>query len=78
MIWSRGVNPGGFGGHDPPEFGLWVVGVAGWVVDGSWNIIICYHVQEVCSKVVTFEEKYRVICSEVAVNEQFCLENRIF
>ena len=28
------------------------------VVDGSWNIIVPYHVQEVCSKVVTFEEKY--------------------
>jgi len=27
------------------------------VVGGSLNIIISYHVQEVCSKVVTFEEK---------------------
>jgi len=27
------------------------------VVNGSWNIIIPYYVQEVCSKVVTFEEK---------------------
>ena len=27
------------------------------IVDGSLNIIISYHVQEVCSKVVTFEEK---------------------
>jgi len=25
---------------------------------GSSNIIISYHVQEICSKVVTFEEKY--------------------
>jgi len=31
-------------------------GVVG-IVDGSENIIISYHVQEVCSKVVTFEEK---------------------
>jgi len=28
--------------------GLW------GALDGSWNIIISYHVQEVCSKVVTF------------------------
>jgi len=27
--------------------GLW--GVAGWVVYGSWNIIIYYHLQEVWS-----------------------------
>jgi len=26
------------------------------VVDGSWYIIISYHVQEVCLKVATFEE----------------------
>jgi len=41
----------------PPIFwagGSWVV--AG-VVDGSWNIIISYHVQELCSKVVTFQAK---------------------
>jgi len=29
----------------------------GGVVDGSGNIIVSYHVQEVCSKVVTFQEK---------------------
>ena len=47
----------GAGGRDPPDFGLGVVeGIAG-VVDGSGNVIICYHVQELCSKVVTFEEK---------------------
>ena len=34
---------------------LWEV--ARRVVAGSWNIIIDYHVQEVCSKVVTIEEK---------------------
>jgi len=54
----QGRQSWGVGGHDPPDFGLegsW--GVAGWVVgvvDGSWNIIISYHVQEVYSKVVTF------------------------
>jgi len=36
-----------------PRFWAGVVGV----VDGSRNIIISYHVQEVCSKVVNFEEK---------------------
>jgi len=67
---SRRVNSGRVGGSRPPRFwagGSW--GVADWVVggrrlgrwgvvDGSWNfIILSYHVQEVCSKVMTFEEK---------------------
>jgi len=49
----------GVEGREPPKFwaGGRVVGVAGLVVDGSWNIILSYHVQEVYSKVVTFEEK---------------------
>ena len=52
------TNPGGdWRGRDLSRFWSW--GVAGRVVDGSWNII-SYHVQEVhvCSKVVTFEEKW--------------------
>ena len=32
-------------------------GGRGGVVDRSWNIIVSHHVQEVCLKVVTFEEK---------------------
>ena len=59
---ARVVNPGEVGGDYPQILGRGVVGrVAGvsWgVSDGSWNIIISYHVQEVCSKLVTFEEKY--------------------
>ena len=39
-------------GSWPPDFGQGAVGV----VDGSWNII-SYDVQEVYSKMVTFEEK---------------------
>jgi len=39
------------GGSRPPRF--WAAGsqVGSW---GSWNIIISYNVQKVCSKVVTF------------------------
>src|SRR6218665_1910413 len=63
--WTRFLShcyPGasilGVEGRDPQILGRGsqagrVVGV----VDGSRNIIISYHVQEVCSKVVTFEEK---------------------
>jgi len=40
-------------GLRPPVFGQGVVG-SQRVVDGSWNIIISYYVQEVCSKVLTF------------------------
>ena len=46
---DRGVNPRGWGSRHPR---FWA-GVTG----GSWNIIISYHVQEVCSKMVTFEDK---------------------
>ena len=58
----RGVNPGGLGVVTPS---FWA-GSRGShreslgrrvVVDESLNIIISYHVQEVCSKVVPFEEK---------------------
>jgi len=40
----------GVGGRDPPRF----------CAGGSWGrkiLLLSYHVQEVCSKVVTFEEK---------------------
>src|SRR6218665_1656269 len=59
---SPGASILGAEGRDPQILGRWVAGrvqgVVG-VVDGSLNIIISYHVhvQEVCSKVVTFEEK---------------------
>ena len=44
--------------RDPRILGRGWWGVAGGVVGvGSWNIIIFYEVQEVCSKVGTFEEK---------------------
>ena len=49
-----------------------IVGGVGRVV----KYIRSYHVQEVCSKVVTFEEN-RIICPEVAVNGQFLPGNRI-
>jgi len=45
------------------------------VVDGSWNIIISYHVQEVCSKLL---KRNRIICPEVAVNGQFLPGKSIF
>src|SRR6218665_2299230 len=48
---SRGVNPGGWR-VATPRF------CTRGFVDGSRNIIISYHVQEVCSKVVDFEEKW--------------------
>jgi len=48
------------------------------VVDGSWDIIIPYHVHEVCSKVMATFEENRIICPEAAVNGQFCLKNRFF
>ena len=57
-----GVNPGGWGCRDTPILG-WegleggVAGGCGGVVDGSLNIIISYHVQEVCSKGVNFQAK---------------------
>jgi len=38
------------GGRNPPNL-CWGSQVGSW---GSWNIIISYHVQEVCSRVVTF------------------------
>jgi len=44
------------GGRDSPDFGVGSWRLQG-VVDGSRNIIIAYHVLEVYSKVVTFEEK---------------------
>jgi len=53
---GRGVNPGGVGRSRPLRFWAGVVEGRKGVVDGSCNIIISY-VQEVCSKVVTFEEK---------------------
>src|SRR6218665_1435911 len=42
-------------GNDSPDFGQGVVGSQ----EGSWTgrEILSYHLQEVCSKVVTFEEK---------------------
>ena len=56
---SQGRQSWRVGGRDPPDFGQGVVGSQGvvGVVDGSWNIIISYHVQEVFSKVVIFEKK---------------------
>jgi len=71
------------GGRDPQILGREVVGVE----DGSWNIIISYHVQELCSKVVTFEEKWNNLlrsCCKLAVfawKINFlwnCLRNRNF
>jgi len=41
-----GVNPGGLWGSRPPDFG-----------QGGHKILLSYHVQDACSKVVTFEEK---------------------
>jgi len=49
----RGINLGGLWSR-PPDFGQGDRGDR----RGSRNIIISYHVQEVCSKVMTFEEKY--------------------
>ena len=47
------------------------------VVDGSWNIIISYHVQEVCWKWWLLKRN-RIICLEVAVNGQFLPGNSNF
>jgi len=49
QFWGLGVAT--------PRF--WAGGrvVAGGLVDGSWNSITSYHVQEVCWKVSSFEEK---------------------
>src|SRR6218665_2423791 len=53
-------RPGGLGVATPR---FWAGGAVGGLGDsrlgrgGSLNIIISYHVQDVCSKVVTFEEK---------------------
>ena len=44
---------GSWGVANPQILGRGLVGV----VDGSWNIIISYRVQEMCWKEVTFEEK---------------------
>src|SRR6218665_916024 len=52
---SRQGQTWGVGGSRPPEFGQ---GGRGGSQGGSRNIIIAYYVQEVCFKVVTFEEKY--------------------
>jgi len=52
----HGRQSWGFGGRDPSRF--WAGGRgkgSQGVVDGSGNIIISCHVQEVYSKVVTFE-----------------------
>ena len=75
----RGVNPESWGSR-PLDFGhggrggrRMVVGV----VDGPWNIIISYHVQEVCSKVVTLNRN-RIIYPGVAVNGQFLPGKLIF
>jgi len=55
-MYIRVVNPGRLGVATPRFWVGWVVGIAGGrgVVDGWWNIIISYHIQEVCSKVVIF------------------------
>src|SRR6218665_1200628 len=56
----RGVNPGGLGVATPR---FWAGGCRGsqGVAGGSWTgreiLTLCYHVQEVCSKVETFEKK---------------------
>jgi len=59
-VSSHGCQSWGVGGPDPKILGrMGRGGIAGWVVgvvDGSWNIIISYYVQEVYSK-VTFKEK---------------------
>jgi len=64
---NRGVNPGGLGLR-PPDFEQ-------GVVDGSWNIIISYHVQEVGPTCMfengDFWREIIIICPEVAVNGQF-------
>ena len=44
---SRSVNPGEVGGSRPPDYGQ----------GGREILLLSYHVQEVCSIVVTFEEK---------------------
>src|SRR6218665_3228982 len=46
LVWGKGVNPGGCRSR---HHRFWE--------GGSWNIIMSYYVQEVCSKVATFEEK---------------------
>jgi len=85
-IWSLHHIISYFGGTFMPGLQSWrVVGsrparfLAGGVVglvDWSWNIIISYHVQEVYSKVVNHwrMKRNRIICPEVAVNEQFLPE----
>jgi len=55
-----GVNPGGLGVATPRFWagGAWGGGGGGGggggIVDGSLNSSISYHVQKVCSKLVTF------------------------
>src|SRR6218665_3388499 len=66
VLVCRGVNLGGWGGRDPQILDKLCRGGSqggrSGVVDWSSNIIIIsYHVQEVCSKVVTFEEKYNIL-----------------
>jgi len=59
--WSRDVCPGRLRGRDPQILGRRCRGGSQedlrGVVDGLRNIIISYHVQNVCSKMVTLEEK---------------------
>jgi len=70
----RGVNPGGWGGSRPSDFAIIIIlgrGVAGGVVDGSWNIISYYVLK--CVRKWGLLKRNRIICPEVAVglNEQF-------
>ena len=61
------VNREGLGGRGPPDFGLGVVGDRREGHGGSWTgreillYLIMYVVQEVRSKVVTFEEKWNIL-----------------
>lgn len=70
---ARGVNPGNWGSRSL-TFWAWASWGSQGVVDGSRNMIISYHVQAECSKVVTLKIK-RIIWPEVAVNIHICLEN---
>jgi len=60
--WMQGRQSWGLGSR-PPDFVQGVVGglpgghSGSWTGRKIWPIIISYHVQQVCLKVVTFEEK---------------------
>ena len=67
---TRGVNPGGWGSR-PQILRRGVAGGRRGVVDGSWNIIISYIMYWKYVRKWWLLKRYRIICPEVAVNEQF-------